>query len=91
MLNHDEIMILRNAANILRRHIGTDTCITCDVSHSLCNDTWIPIEGCAMDSFVIYIEDYIRIHSKCDHIFRCDRSCEICDERSIHNDKDSSI
>ena len=60
-LTHDEKMILRNAANILRKHIGNYGCGSCDCSHSLCDDTWIGVDGCVFEGYILYIEDYIRI------------------------------
>lgn len=77
-LTHDEKMILRNAANILRKHIGKDGCLSCDCSHSLCDDTWIGVDGCEIEGYMIYIEDYIRIMDACDHVSRCMITCEEC-------------
>lgn len=81
-LSHDEKMILRQAANILRNHIGNNECMSCDCSHTLCDDTWIGVDGCEIAGYMYYIEDYIRIMDKCDHIERCFHLCDECLERN---------
>lgn len=59
MLSHDEIMTLRNAANIIRKHV-TDRCDTCDI-HGPCKNTWIGLsEGCAMDCYCVFLESFIK-------------------------------
>ena len=80
-LSHDEKMILRQAANILWKHINNRTCITCDCNHSLCRDTWIGVDGCEIAGYMFYIEDYIRIMDKCDKR-DCSNKCDECPERS---------
>lgn len=60
-LTDDEKMVLRNASNILRNHIGTDGCRSCDCDHYLCDYTWIGVDGCQLEGYMIYIEDYIRM------------------------------
>ena len=71
-LSHDEKMVLRQASNILRKHLGNTPCNTCDIDHNLCDDkTWLSLwESCPLEGYAILIEDYIKVMDASDLIER---------------------
>lgn len=82
-LTHDEKMILRSAANILRKHIGRDGCFTCDNAHSICEYSEYALDGCPIEGFMLFVDDYIHDMDTCDAISRCFRSCKECADRRL--------